>query len=110
MDGVVNEDVSAAVVDETSLEAYRKSKPGCAAKLKTLRQSELFPCAVIAYQPGGLNESTLQAFHDGLMNAKDSPKAQTLLKANHLTAFEAVPSDYEQMLLDIGKAYPPEAK
>ena len=100
----------AAVVDETALEAYRKNKPGCAAKLKTIQQSELFPCGVIAYQPGALSDETLTAFRDGLIAAKDNPKAQKLLKSNHMTGFEAVPSDYDQMLLDIAKAYPAAAK
>ena len=107
LDGAVDDDARAAVVDETSLEAYRASKPGCAAKLKTLRQSELFPCAVVAYQPGALDQQTVQTFRDGLIGAKDSAKARGLLKANHMTGFEAPPADYEQMLHDIRNVYPP---
>ena len=110
LDNVLDDANQAAVVDETTLEAYRNSKPGCAAKLKTIRQSELFPCGVIAYQPGALSDETLTAFRDGLIAAKNSPKAQKLLKSNHLTGFEAVPSDYDQMLLDIAKAYPASVK
>jgi ABC-type phosphate/phosphonate transport system substrate-binding protein len=109
LDDVLNENVQAAVVDEVSLEAYRKSKPGCAAKLKMLQQSEVFPCAVIAYQPGDLGAATLDAFRDGLIAAKDSPKAKSLLRSNRITGFEAVPSDYEKMLQDSAKAYPPPA-
>ena len=110
LDNVLDDADQAAVVDETTLEAYRKSKPGCAAKLKTISQSETFPCGVIAYQPGALSDATLTTFRDGLIAAKNSTKAQKLLKSNHLTGFEAVPSDYEQMLLDIAKAYPAVAK
>ena len=62
------------------LEAYRKNKPGRAAKLKTVQQSEPFPCAVIAYQPGVFSDSVLNAFRDGLIGAKDNPKAQNCSK------------------------------
>ena len=111
LDNVVDDDAQAAVVDESAFEAYQKNKPGRAAKLKTLLQSEPFPCAVLAYQPGapGVTQSVLQSFRDGLIGAKENPKAQPLLKANRITGFEAVPADYEQELADILKAYPPSA-
>jgi ABC-type phosphate/phosphonate transport system substrate-binding protein len=112
LDNVVDDEAQAAVVDESAFEAYQKNKPGRAAKLKTLLQSEAFPCAVLAYQPGapGVPPSVLQSFRDGLISAKDNPKAQPLLKANRITGFDAVPTDYEQELADILKAYPPPAK
>jgi ABC-type phosphate/phosphonate transport system substrate-binding protein len=107
LDDVVDDDAQGVVVDEVVYEAYRKSKPGRAAKLKTVQQSEPFPCAVIAYQPGVLGDRILDAFRDGLIAAKENPKAQTLLKANRVTGFEAIPTDYEKSLLEIAKAYPP---
>jgi ABC-type phosphate/phosphonate transport system substrate-binding protein len=109
LDDVVDDDAQGAVVDEVVYEAYRKSKPGRAAKLKTVQQSEPFPCAVIAYQPGVLSDHILDAFRDGLIAAKENPKAQTLLKANRVTGFEAIPTDYDKSLLEIAKAYPPTA-
>jgi ABC-type phosphate/phosphonate transport system substrate-binding protein len=107
LDDVVDDDAQGVVVDEVVYEAYQKSKPGRAAKLKTVQQSEAFPCAVMAYQPGVLSDRILDAFRDGLIAAKENPKAQTLLKANRVTGFEAVPSGYEKSLRDIAKAYPP---
>jgi ABC-type phosphate/phosphonate transport system substrate-binding protein len=106
LDDVVDDDAQGVVVDEVVYEAYQKSKPGRAAKLKTVQQSEAFPCAVMAYQPGVLSDRILDAFRDGLIAAKENPKAQTLLKANRVTGFEAVPSGYEKSLHDIAKAYP----
>jgi ABC-type phosphate/phosphonate transport system substrate-binding protein len=111
LDDVVDDDAQGVVVDEVVYEAYQKSKPGRAAKLKTVQQSEAFPCAVMAYQPGVLSDRILDAFRDGLIAAKENPKAQTLLKANRVTGFEAVPSGYEKSLEEIAKAYPqPAAK
>lgn len=106
LDDVVDDDAQGVVVDEVVYEAYQKSKPGRAAKLKSVQQSEAFPCAVMAYQPGVLSDRILDAFRDGLIAAKENPKAQTLLKANRVTGFEAVPSGYEKSLRDIAKAYP----
>ncbi len=56
LDDVVDDEAQGVVVDEVVYEAYRKNKPGRAAKLKTVQQSEPFPCAVIAYQPGVLSD------------------------------------------------------
>lgn len=112
LDAVVDGDAQATVVDEKAFEDYQKNKPGRANKLKTLQQSESFPCAVLAYQPGGvLSEKMIDSFRDGLIAARDNPKAQMLLRSNHLTGFEAVPASYEKELSDITKAYPaPAAK
>ncbi len=109
LDDIVDDNIQAAVVDEAAFEAYQKNKPGRAARLKVLQQSEPFPCAVFAYRPGapGVTDQVLESFRDGLIGAKDSPKAQSLLRANHITGFEAVPTDYDQELIDINKAYPP---
>jgi ABC-type phosphate/phosphonate transport system substrate-binding protein len=106
LDDVVDDNVQAAVVDEVAFDAFRKDKPGRGARLKVLQQSESFPCAVIAYQPGALTEKQLDAFRNGLLKAQDNPEAQPLLKINHITGFEAVPTGYDQELSDIVKAYP----
>ncbi len=106
LDDVVDDNVQAAVVDEVAFDAYRKNKPGRGARLKVLDQSESFPCAVIAYQPGALSQKQLETFRDGLLRAKDNPAAQPLLKMNRITGFEAAPADYDKELKDILKAYP----
>jgi ABC-type phosphate/phosphonate transport system substrate-binding protein len=107
MDDVVDDGAQAAVVDEVAYEAYQKNKPGRAEKLKVLQQSEVFPCAVIAFDPDHVSAKTVAVFRAGLLAAKDNPKAQALLKANCITGFELVPDDYEQQLSDILEAYPP---
>ena len=93
------------VIDEAAYEAYRKNKPGRAAKLKTVQQSEAFP-SPSSPMAGALSDRVLETFRDGMIAAKDNPKAQTLLKANRVTGFEAVPTDYEKSLTEIAKAYP----
>src|SRR5262249_2251087 len=107
LDDVVDGVVHAAVVDGAALERYKKDKPERYAKLKAAQRSEAFPPAVIAYKPGVLSDKVLERFRDGLINANKNPKGNHLLNMCRLTCFEAVPDDYEQMLVAIAKAYPP---
>jgi ABC-type phosphate/phosphonate transport system substrate-binding protein len=111
LDSVVNGQAQGAIVDQADLEGYRKLKPGCAARLRNLLESEAFPCAVVAYQPGsgGLDEATLHRLREGLIAARSNARGQHLLEMCRITAFEAVPDDYEEMLSTIAKAYPPPA-
>jgi ABC-type phosphate/phosphonate transport system substrate-binding protein len=110
LEAVVEGSSQGAVVDEIELDAYRKLKPGRCAKLKKLLESERFPCAVVAYNPGRLPEEQLKVFRDGMIASKTNRKGRELLELCRITGFEAVPADYEQMLADIAKAYPAPAK
>ena len=109
LDDLVDAKMDALVVDGLTLEAYQKLKPGRAARLRTLQRSEAFPAAVVAYQPGALHEDLLSRFRDGLLGASSSRRGQRLLEMCRITAFKVVPANYEQMLKDIVKAYPPAA-
>jgi ABC-type phosphate/phosphonate transport system substrate-binding protein len=107
LDDVVDGLLDSALVDRVAVERFQKNKPGRWAKLRILHQSEVFPPSVIAYMPGVLDEATLQQFRAGLLNAENSPKSKDLLKLCRITGFIAIPADYEEMLADILKAYPP---
>ncbi len=108
LDDVVDANVQATVVDEVAFQLYQQAKPCRAAKLKVAQQSETFPAAVVVYhQPGPLDEDTLGRFREGLLKAHLNPRGQQLLAMCRITAFEKIPEDYEQMLLEISKAYPP---
>ena len=71
--------------------------------------SDIFPTAVIAYKPGCVDEPTLAKFRDGLMGASQSIMGRQMLTLWKLTAFEAIPDDYESTLIEIVKTYPPPA-
>jgi ABC-type phosphate/phosphonate transport system substrate-binding protein len=109
LDSVFEKQVAGAIVDAVALDGYSKLKPGRAAKLRTLQQSEAFPCAVVAYLPGVLPDSLLERFRDGMIGAKESVRGRQLLELCRITRFESIPPEYEQMLVDIAKAYPPPA-
>jgi ABC-type phosphate/phosphonate transport system substrate-binding protein len=110
LDDVVDGAVDAAIVDSAALERYQRMKADRFAKLKTAVKSEAFPPAVIAYKPGVLSEEALKRFKTGLITANQNPKGKQLLTMCRITCFEAVPENYEEMLLSIAKAYPPPAE
>jgi ABC-type phosphate/phosphonate transport system substrate-binding protein len=110
IDDVLDGLARAAVIDDTDLAAYRKQYPEYFAKLKDLRQSEAFPCAVIAYYPGTLSEGLLEQFRTGMLAAKSSRQGRQMMQMCRITSFEDVPDDFEQTLADIAKAYPPPSK
>jgi ABC-type phosphate/phosphonate transport system substrate-binding protein len=110
LDDVVDGVVQVALVDSVSLECYKRRKPGRSAQLKPILESEIFPAAVVAYQPGVLDEETLTRFREGLINANKSALGRQFITLWKLTAFEPVPSDYELTLTQIVKAYPHQAE
>lgn len=107
LDDLVDDVVQAVVVDGIALDCYKQRKPGRFAKLKDLQKSELFPDSVVAYHPGVFDEATLQGFRQGLLKAHETPLGRQLLTLWSLTGFENIPEDYEQILTETSKAYPP---
>ena len=110
IDDVIDGSLQAAVIDDADLASYRKQYPEFFAKVKSLLRSEAFPCAVIAYYPGTLDENLLDQFRNGLLAAKDSRPGRQMMQLCRITSFEEVPDDFDKMLDDIAKAYPPPAK
>jgi ABC-type phosphate/phosphonate transport system substrate-binding protein len=107
LDGVVDGQAEATVVDSVAWENFQQRKPGRFARLKVLQESEAFPAAVVAYCPGGMEAAKLQRFHDGMIHASRSEKGQRMLSMCRMTGFEEVPVDYDHMLDLVARAYPP---
>lgn len=99
--------VDGVVVDTVALENYQDIKPGCRARLKVLKDSELFPTGVIAYREGSLNETICNRFREGLGNANKTDRGRDMMSMFRITGFETIPDDYAQNLTNILKAYPP---
>jgi ABC-type phosphate/phosphonate transport system substrate-binding protein len=106
LDDVVDGVVQAAVADRGALEAYKRRKPARFNKLKPLVHSQLFPPTVVAYYDTVLDESTLQRFRQGLLNAANTERGKTMLTLFRLTRFEPVPADFDKILSDTRKQYP----
>ncbi len=107
LDDVVDKDAAAAIVDGVAFDSFKRRKPGRASKLRVVLTSDIFPTAVIAYRPGVVDEATLTKFREGLVGASSSILGRQMLTLWKLTAFEAVPDDYEATLVEIIKNYPP---
>jgi ABC-type phosphate/phosphonate transport system substrate-binding protein len=108
LDDVVDGKLTAAGVDATSLEAYKRRKPGRFNKLKEVARSQPFPPIVVAYCGSFLDEPSLAKFKKGLLDAQKKVKGEMLLTLARLTAFETVPDDFAQVLAKIRKDYPPD--
>jgi ABC-type phosphate/phosphonate transport system substrate-binding protein len=106
LDDVVDGKINAAAVDATSLEAYKRRKPGRFAKLKEIARSQPFPPVVVAFCGTFVDEPTLAKFKKGLVDAQKKAKGEMLLTLARLTAFEAVPSDFAQVIDRTRKDYP----
>jgi ABC-type phosphate/phosphonate transport system substrate-binding protein len=107
VDDVVDGEMAAAVVEHASLEAYKRRKPGRFNLLREVAHSKPFPPAVLVYQEGGLSDSLLNRFKEGLLNASNKERGQMMLTLFHLTGFEDVPGDFEKVLAQTRKDYPP---
>ncbi len=106
LDDVLRKKVDVAVVDGVSLECYRRTKPGCYSGLKVVQRSPAFPAAVVAYRAGALDAATVAQFRDGLLRANQNATSRDLMLMWRMTAFEAVPADYQRNLTDIRKEFP----
>jgi ABC-type phosphate/phosphonate transport system substrate-binding protein len=107
LDDVVDNVVQTTVVDQATLEAYERRKPGRFRELKVVVRSQPLPPTVVAYPDKALNDATLRRLREGLLRASSSDKGQTVMGLFRLTGFDAVPADFEQVLAQARKAYPP---
>ena len=106
VDDVVDGVIQATVVDRAALEAYKRRKPGRFKKLKEIAHSQPFPPPLVAYQGNVVDEGTRERFRQGLLNAANKDKGQTMLTMFRLTGFEAVPEDFDKVLAETRKNYP----
>lgn len=110
MDDVIAGTVEATLVDNATLETYKRRKPGRSENLKIAAESEEFPAGMVIYNAGSLDSKTVAKFRDGLLNTHKTILGRQLLTLWKLTGFETVPADYDQLLTDIAKAYPAPAQ
>jgi ABC-type phosphate/phosphonate transport system substrate-binding protein len=109
IDDVFDSVADAGVVDRAALEAYKRRKPGRFAQLKPVAQSQPFPPSVVAYYGTYLSDEDRTRFRDGLLNAANKDKGQTMLTLFRLTGFQAPPADFSKVLAETRAAYPPDS-
>ena len=107
LDDVVDGTVQVAVVDHAALEAYKVRKPGRFNQLKVVAESPPLPPVVIAFCDRVLGEATVRRFREGLVESGNKEKGRMMLTLFRLTAFEAAPNDFAEVLAQTREAYPP---
>ncbi len=106
VNALLDQDVDAAVLDGASWDDICARQPGLARQMRSIAESEPFPCGVIAYCPGRFSEDKVARFRAGLLAAKTTTQGRSTLKSLHLTAFEAPPANHAAVLAAIARAYP----
>jgi ABC-type phosphate/phosphonate transport system substrate-binding protein len=107
LDSVFDGATQVAVADQSALDAYQRRKPGRFAKLRIIERSQPFPPPVVVAHTAVLDKATLKRFHDGLLNANKTARGQTTLNLFRVNRFEEIPDDFEQILIETRKTYPP---
>ncbi len=111
LNAVVLGEVTAALVDASTLDGYQTLQPGAFKQLKILAKSDMFPPAVVAYRKGSISEDDAEKIRKGLTSANQTASGKLLMTLWNLKGLEEPPADYQQKLDAILKAYPcPEIK
>src|SRR5262249_4307253 len=106
LDKLCDGEVDAALIDDVSFDTYALVKSALHKRLRVLKKSEVFPATVVVHREGGLDSATLDRLRKGMLNATKNTRVREFLEQFHITAFEPVPSDYQQTLSHIRKVYP----
>jgi len=107
LDDTVDGVVQAMVVDRAALEAFKRRKPARFKNLKEVAHSQPFPPPLVAYYGKNLDEATLERLRSGLLDANRKEKGETLLTLFRFTGFILPPSDFDNVLAETRKTYPP---
>jgi ABC-type phosphate/phosphonate transport system substrate-binding protein len=110
LDDVVDGVLQATACDQAALEAYKRRKPGRFSRLKAIAHSQPFPPTLVASYDSVLDEATRQRFQQGLLNASNTERGKMTLTLFHLTRFESVPPDFDRVLDESRKQYPPSTR
>jgi ABC-type phosphate/phosphonate transport system substrate-binding protein len=110
LDELADGKIQAVIVDNVALDSYQKRKPARFAKLNCVQKSEGFPSAVIAYRDGSFDSATIKRFQESLLEGQKTALGRQLLMLWKLSALERVPSDFNESLEKIVRAYPPPSK
>ena len=107
LDGVARGTADATVVESTGLDFYKDVKgPVFEKNLRVLYESMVFPPAVIAYKKGGVEETTLKRFRDGLVKAHTIPQGRDLMKTWKIDGLELATDVYAKRVAELLKTYP----
>ena len=106
LDAILLGTVDAAIVDDASLDIYKDVNPGRHDRLKIIAESPLFPPGVIVHNPKKVAPAAVEQFRVGMLNANRIERGRDVMSSFKITAFEAVPAEFETWLAEILKEYP----
>lgn len=107
LDDVVDGQAQATVVDRATADGYKRRKPARWNQLAPVKQSPPFPPTVIAVFDNVLDQATQDKFRKGLLNAATKERGKTTISMFHLSGFESVAGDFDKVLKETRKNFPP---
>jgi ABC-type phosphate/phosphonate transport system substrate-binding protein len=107
LDDVVDGKSHATLIDQATLDAYQRRKPGRAKQLREAARSKPFPPAVVAHHGTTLDDATLNLLKRALLGASRKETGELLLTMSRLTNFEPVPENFNELIAQSRKDYPP---
>lgn len=106
LDELVDGRLNVVVLELAGLKMYQRRKPGRAANLRVLQQSERFPSSVIAFRKDKIDATTIKSFRDGMSTAHTSILGGHLMSLMKVRKFEVPTEEYAKQLTDALKLYP----
>jgi ABC-type phosphate/phosphonate transport system substrate-binding protein len=107
LDDVVDDVVQVTVADRAALEAFKRRKPGRFKNIKEVVHSNPFPPPLVAYYDKVLDEATRERFRNSLLTANRKEKGEMMLTLFGLTGFALPPADFDKVVAETRKTYPP---
>jgi ABC-type phosphate/phosphonate transport system substrate-binding protein len=107
IEAVIEGKAKATAVSTSALNVYKNRKPVRAERFRILQESATFPPPVLAYRKGKVKEDTLKRFRDAMLKAHESTEGRQTMTLWRLSSFQPVPNNYQQLVQDIRKEYPP---
>jgi ABC-type phosphate/phosphonate transport system substrate-binding protein len=106
LDLVIDGKEQAAVVDLSSLAALQNNRPGRAAQLRVLSQSDPFPYTTVVYRKDAISPEMAARIKSGLLNTKNEASGKAFLFLWKLKGFEEVPAAHDAELRAVAAKYP----
>jgi ABC-type phosphate/phosphonate transport system substrate-binding protein len=107
LDDLVDNVVQAVVVDGVALERYKQRKPGRFKQIKEIARSNPFPPPLVAYYGKTLDVATRQRLRTALLGASRTKKGERTLTMFRLSGFVSVPFDFDKVVAETRRSYPP---
>lgn len=106
LDLVIDGKEQAAVIDVAALAAFQNNRPGRAAQVRVLTQSDPFPYTTVVYRKDSITPEMAGKIKSGLLNTRNESSGKAFLFLWKLKGFEDLPAGHDAELRAVAAKYP----